>query len=229
MRNIVENLPELTSFINLMMPLFLNYLSVASGPKFQDCPEHRIRLLILEIINRLPNNHEALRAHAIEANSVLMNILENDNEENALVALRIFIDLHRNFRAVLEEKEVQPFLDFVVNLYENLPTTVHEIFDARNGAGLVSPTQPSPFASSADTPGSSNASEFGVTITGKHITKSSASFKVLTECPIIIVILFQLYRKYVANNIPRFVEVIIQVRGLDLCLFECLLNLDLFN
>ena len=206
----MDNLPDLTNFIHTMVPLFLHYLSKLSSPKLYDCQEHRARLLVLEIINRIPNNHEALKSHASDANSVLISVLENDNEESGLVALRIFIDLHRNYRNVLEEREVQQFLDFVLKIYDKLKDTVHEMFDSKNGLGLISPTQASPMPASADTP--SSASDFSaISGNGKPLTRSLCSFKVLTECPIIIVILFQLYRKYVANNIPRFVEAIITV------------------
>lgn len=42
-----------------------------------------------------------------------------------------------------------------------------------------------------------------------HLSQSKFSFKVLTECPIIIALLFQLYRAFVTNNVPHFVTPII--------------------
>ncbi|KAJ3311628.1 hypothetical protein HDV04_003892 [Boothiomyces sp. JEL0838] len=45
----------------------------------------------------------------------------------------------------------------------------------------------------------------------KVIPKSMSSFKVLTECPIIVALLFQLHRSFVGNNVPMFVEPIIKV------------------
>ena len=41
--------------------------------------------------------------------------------------------------------------------------------------------------------------------------QSKFSFKVLTECPIIIALLFQLYRSFVTSNVPGFVDPIICV------------------
>ena len=43
------------------------------------------------------------------------------------------------------------------------------------------------------------------------LTKGLFSFKVLTECPIIIALLFQLYRKFVNHNVPLFVPLIMEV------------------
>ena len=47
--------------------------------------------------------------------SLCMKLLETDNEENAVICLRIIFDLHKNYRPSLEA-EVQPFLDLVRRL-----------------------------------------------------------------------------------------------------------------
>lgn len=44
----------------------------------------------------------------------------------------------------------------------------------------------------------------------KKLKKSLESFKVLTECPIIIALLFQLHKKYVAANVPLLVPLIVK-------------------
>jgi transformation/transcription domain-associated protein len=49
----------------------------------------------------------------------------------------------------------------------------------------------------------------------KELSSSKYSFKVLTECPIIIALLFQLYRNFVTSNVPGFVEPIIKVLNLQ--------------
>lgn len=45
----------------------------------------------------------------------------------------------------------------------------------------------------------------------KVLAKSMFSFKVLTECPIIVVLLFQSYRRSAADNIMKFIPLIFQV------------------
>lgn len=49
----------------------------------------------------------------------------------------------------------------------------------------------------------------------RNLGQSKFSFKVLTECPIIIALLFQLYRAFVSSNVARFVEPIIKVLALQ--------------
>lgn len=57
--------------------------------------------MLLEVLNRLPNN-ETLRPHVQDMLSLCMKLLELDNEENAVICLRILFDLHKNFRPSLE-------------------------------------------------------------------------------------------------------------------------------
>lgn len=57
-----------------------------------------------------------------------MKILLVENEDNAVVCVKIIIDLHRSFRQVLED-QVQPFLDIVQEIFQNMEQTVHDSFD----------------------------------------------------------------------------------------------------
>jgi len=59
--------------------------------------------MLLEVLNRLPNN-ETLRPHVQRMLSLCMKLLETDNEENAVICLRIIFDLHKNFRPTLERE-----------------------------------------------------------------------------------------------------------------------------
>lgn len=57
----------------------------------------KVRKLILEMIHRLPIS-ENLRQHVKSIISLMLKILQIDNEENVLVCLRIIIELHKHFR-----------------------------------------------------------------------------------------------------------------------------------
>lgn len=58
-----------------------------------------------------------------------MQLLRVENEDNAVVCVKIIIDLHRSFRHVLED-QVQPFLDIVQEIFKNMDQTVKDAFDA---------------------------------------------------------------------------------------------------
>ena len=63
--------------------------------------------------------------------TLLMHILRTDNEENAVLSLKIIIDLHRNYKAVVAD-QVQPFLDFVFEMYQSMPTVVKDSFETNS-------------------------------------------------------------------------------------------------
>ena len=60
-------------------------------------PEHRLRNIILEILSRLPNN-DSLKVYVSNLLKLAMYLLEMENEENAIICLRIIIDLNKNYR-----------------------------------------------------------------------------------------------------------------------------------
>jgi transformation/transcription domain-associated protein len=113
---------------------------------------------------------------------LVMHILTIDNEENAVICLRIIFDLHKNFSPTLES-EVQSFIHFFTKMYKNLHVTVKTAFGNAQPPAAGQP---------------------------KLLTKSSESFKVLTECPLIVMLLFQLYPQYVETSINTLIPFMIQ-------------------
>lgn len=63
--------------------------------------------------------------------TLLMQILRTDNEENAVLSLKIMIDLHRNYKTVVAD-QVQPFLDFVFEMYQSMPNIVKDAFETNS-------------------------------------------------------------------------------------------------
>jgi transformation/transcription domain-associated protein len=72
------------------------------------------------------NDH--YKDYAKDIMALLMQIVETDNEDNAVLSLKIMIDLHRHYKTVVAD-QVQPFLDFVFRMYANMPNIVKEAFD----------------------------------------------------------------------------------------------------
>jgi transformation/transcription domain-associated protein len=119
---------EYRNFLQFLFPVFYNILRQGTA-QFIDGSEQKLRNIILEILNRLPNN-ELLRPYVQNLLKLCMYLLEVENEENAIICLRIIIDLHKNYRPSLEG-EVQPFLDIVQKIYSELPKTVQITFKGR--------------------------------------------------------------------------------------------------
>ncbi|CAO3646013.1 unnamed protein product [Mucor fragilis] len=203
---------EYARFLATLIPVFVDILQ-NGNPVFQsNVPEQKLRNIILEIIYRLPQT-ETLKEYALELCKMLLHLLRVENEDNAVVCVKIIIDLHRSFRHVLED-QVQPFLDIVQEIFRNMEQTVQDVFDAPSTPiGSATPGTNSLLATSPR-PNSPAAAELPES-PSKPLPKSMFSFKVLTECPIIVVLLFQSHRRFATENIMKFVPLIFQTLSLQ--------------
>lgn len=109
---------EYLNFLKSYFRVFSTLLTQLTKPQTTDSVEHKLRNVVLEILNRLPHS-EVIRPFVPDLLKLSMHVLTFDNEENGLICLRIIFDLHKNFRPALEQ-EVQPFLDFVCKVSVSL-------------------------------------------------------------------------------------------------------------
>ncbi|KAJ3683868.1 hypothetical protein LUZ60_014095 [Juncus effusus] len=185
----IAHTSEYLNFLKCYFRAFTIILNQLTTPQFIETPEHKLRNVVVEILNRLPHS-EVLRPFVQDLLKLSLSVLTRDNEENALVSVRIVFDLLRNFRPTVES-EVQPFLDFVVSIYRNFPDTVAHFF-SQNALGPPS----IPPSQDEDGLGGSSGGQPG------QLNPSTRSFKIVTESPLVVMFLFQLYTKLVQTNIP---------------------------
>ena len=178
----IVNTPEYGSFLINLFPLLRDLMKSRTREQFQDNTENRVRCCILEIFGKFPNN-EVLRPFVSDIMQVSLKVLESDNEDNALVALKIVFDLHKSYRPSLEAS-IQPFLDIVNKIYDNMSMASKSIL--------------------------SNATSSLVTL-----VKSTESFKVLTESPIIVMLLFQFYPRVVTKSMIKTMPTMINTLQLN--------------
>ncbi|CAG8494689.1 11619_t:CDS:10, partial [Ambispora leptoticha] len=201
---------EYPRFLQVMMPVFRKILNETQPVFVTNDNNHwiqKLRNVVLEILHRLPLN-DALKPYALDLLKLVMQLLRTENEENAVICLKIIIDLHKYYKLILED-QVQPFLDIVQEMYQNMKQTVHEVFDTPQPYNVPQHVPQSPRPTS---PAYDNASE---STPVKTLAKSLYSFKVLTECPIIVVLLFQSHRQFVNRNIIKIVPLIIETLDLQ--------------
>jgi transformation/transcription domain-associated protein len=82
---------------------------------------------MLEIIHRFPLN-EFLRPYVLDLCQLLMKIVQDDNEENAVICIKIIAELHKNYKLALED-QVQPFYDLIQIMYMNMKDAVADLFN----------------------------------------------------------------------------------------------------
>ncbi|OMO57052.1 hypothetical protein CCACVL1_26034 [Corchorus capsularis] len=198
----IAHTAEYLNFLKCYFRAFSVVLLQITKPQFTDNPEHKLRNIVVEILNRLPHS-EVLRPFVQDLLKVALQVLTTDNEENGLICIRIIFDLLRNFRPSLEA-EVQPFLDFVCKIYQNFRMTVSHFFD-NPAVGMEVDVKPMDTSSSLSDPGITSS---GYTGNGQ-LNPSTRSFKIVTESPLVVMFLFQLYSRLVQTNIPHLLPLMV--------------------
>lgn len=205
------------TFLKRVVPIFI---AILRGPcLFQSTsPEQKLRNCILEILHRLPTHQtppEPFEPYAEETVDLLMQLVKTDNEENATLCVKIISDIMRHQPKVLQGK-VQSFLTLIQELFDQLERVVREQLDSPAGSAnpMGAPSTPGSTQNNFQSPrpGSPVAS---VTDLGQDMQQQSRpllkgmqSFKVLSECPIIVVSVFQTYRNIIPHNVKLFVPLI---------------------
>lgn len=136
-----------------------------------------------------------------------MSILRTDNEENGVTCMKILTALHKGYKAHLGGDHVTQFLELVTDLYKNIPSVVKDTFGVNQtgSSNFQSPMSPSLVSDgdvSVATPGGAAS---------RPLAKSLFSFKVLIECPIIVVLLFSTHRAMVPTLLPQFLPHVIEM------------------
>ncbi|KAF8760148.1 PI3 PI4-kinase family [Rhizoctonia solani] len=177
---------EAQKFSPVVLPAMLQVLRETPPAFKKDSSEHQLRNAILEVFHRLPVS-EQMKPIYSDMVSLTTQILREDNEENGVLAVKIMLDANRTFKRDMDP-HVQGFLDFVRDLYLNMKQTVTEL--------LSEDSRPAALAVKHEHQHSSSSGE------QPEMLRAIASFKVLTECPIATVYLFQMHR----NTIPSAVK-----------------------
>jgi transformation/transcription domain-associated protein len=173
----------------------------------------RLRNSVLEIIHRLPMNPpKDLEPYALQIVDKLMSLINIENEDNDIVIVKTIMDFFRHQSNVVKDR-VQPFLVHIQEMFQTMEQTVKDTFDHPQQAAPVPSTpashtqysqSPRP-GSPVSTVSSDLATEAQTT---RQLQKGMQSFKVLSECPIIVVSIFQSNREVVSKNVKAFVPLI---------------------
>lgn len=178
---------DYSDFLKNYLPAFRTVLCSTTLPQSEDNVINRTRAIILEVLNRLPPN-DVLRASLLDVFSLAMEVLQKDNEDNAVTAIHIIFELHKNFRQMLAS-HVQTFLTFVRGLYESFASTVDALL-LKSSLQLNSRSE-------------------------RPLLRSTQSFKVITECPLLVMFVFQLYPKSLDSNIRQLRPLMVRAIQLE--------------
>lgn len=140
-----------------------------------------------------------------------MKLLRTDNEENGVLCMKILTSFHRAYKTHIQD-QVEPFLDLVIEIYKNIPQVVRETF-AINAGQSSGNTPVTSFHSPR--PLSPMGGDFSSEHSSKPLARCLYSFKVLTECPIIVVLLYTTHKQAVTTSLATFIPHIIDMLELQ--------------
>ena len=144
---------------------------------------------------------------------VMMDLVRVENEENAVLCMKMIMDLERN-QAKATAGRVQPFLELIQEMFQTMEQVVRDTFDTpsqNTPSGM--PSTPGATAQVFQSPRPSSPATSVTDLApdqqpGNVLLKGMQSFKVLAECPIIVVSIFQTHRTSVSANVKLFVPLI---------------------
>ncbi|MCJ1335959.1 hypothetical protein MMC09_001233 [Bachmanniomyces sp. S44760] len=204
--------PTYVVFVKKLLPVLIKLLEGA--PVFTSTSwEQRLRNCVLEIFHRLPMTPtEVLKPYAAQIVEILMGLVRTENEDNAVLCMKTVMDLARSQIEATADK-VQPFLDLIQEMFETMEQVVKDTFDNPTQGGSTSGSTPNTSlvyqSPRPGSPPSTVGSDLSIDQnTARPLLKGMQSFKVIAECPIIVVSLFQAHRTSVHANVKKFVPLI---------------------
>lgn len=206
---------EFPLMLSALLPSFSSVLTHRTKPSPDTSSvEHQFRNTILDVISKFPCN-DVLRPHAPHLVALAIDILNRDYEENALLACRIIFDLYKVYRA-LPQDYVQPYVDYVLNAYRSLPVAIQRNFVLPTAATAPADATKADADNNNTTMTSPMESVESSTSPPPKVLalRSNVSFRVLTECPLMVMLMFQLYPKYVNSNVPVLIRVMMEALAL---------------
>lgn len=163
-------------YMRAFMPVISKVLMELTKPQEYRNAEHKTRVLALETLGRFVHN-DALKIWLREVMAMAFRALRTDNEDCAIIAAHVILDLHKVYRPQLGAF-VQPYIEIVMTFYQVYKESVKLNFPQQQQQAPQDPQ-------------------------GEKVKMALHSFKVLCECPLVVIFLFQIYPKSMPNNLPK--------------------------
>ncbi|KAF2153530.1 hypothetical protein K461DRAFT_321169 [Myriangium duriaei CBS 260.36] len=203
--------PTYPTFLKKLVPAFMNILD--GSPVFiSTSPEQRMRSTVLEILHRLPTNTSDITdPYAPQIVDKCMELIKKENEDNAILCIKIIMDFERHHPKSCVDR-IQPFLDLVLEIFDTMEASVKDNFDNIPQGGPAGGLPGTPGTSQSPRPNSPlvSANAIAADVNSdqqqtRQLIKGMQSFKLIAECPIIVVSLFQANRNLAPKNVRNFI------------------------
>ncbi|KAK6165821.1 hypothetical protein SNE40_022660 [Patella caerulea] len=203
--------PQYPQFLAEAMQVFLKILKDGEPLFIAEQPMQQLRKLLLEIIHRIPCN-DHLKKFVQPILSLMFRLLKVENEDNVLVCIRIILELHKQYRPHIND-EIQDFMQFVKGIYNSLPAHLPKIFEPRSSKKVKDVSEINVdiwlqeiYTTTTIQTDKKNADNAAISY--NIIPKGMQSLKVLAELPVIVVLMYQLYKTNVHPDMAEFIPLV---------------------
>ncbi|XP_058058029.1 transcription-associated protein 1 isoform X2 [Anopheles bellator] len=208
------------SFLDLAMRVFLKVLQDNEPMFITEFSMQQVRKLILEMIHRLPHS-EHVRQYVKPIIVLIIKLLHTENEENVLVCLRILIDIIKQYRPQFQT-EILDFLAYLKKIYTDLPKHMPVMLEPRQSIKLkdlkdlnLESLLPDIFTLTPLQVEKKLPDGKTTTASYNLIPKGINSLKVLQELPIIVVLMYQIYKQNLHQEVADFVPLVMNTISLQ--------------
>ena len=242
---LMPTLPTYSQLIDSAIHRFIIILNETEPQFIAESSTQQMRKKVLEIIQRMAplinqsNNNSQTnldqRTNLIrELLTIIYGLIEKENEENLVICLKIIIEYQRHLKTVSFDNEVKQYFNFVKNIYRDLDNNVQLVFNYQsqkkvndineiNLEKILSETYSSFQIVTEKQVTTATANKDNTqqtqTITQQQIftiiPRGSMSLKVLADCPLNTVMMYQINKHLINHEIGDIIAMISQVIALQ--------------
>lgn len=217
---LMQTLPTYVQLIEDAMQKIIQLLTETEPQFLLESSVHQLRKKTLEILQR---THPLLNLTQFERRlvlvkqvlSVIYQLLEKENEENAILCLKIIIEFYKNLKNGAPVNEVQQYFKFVKGMYHDLAQNVNLVFQYKSSIKVndlndlnVNQILNESFSSFQIQIDKLNQKE---TQSYHLIPRGTKSLKVLAELPLNTVTMYQNHKPYLSQEISELLVLISNV------------------
>lgn len=125
---------EYPTLMKKIIPLLSDVMRTIP-PQEVEGVEQEARQLVLELIFKCPSL-EPVQFFYSHVLNLCHEVMENDNENNTIIAIKIFIDWVRAFKNIIPENYITKFVGFCLHMFKNFKEILEKMVDS-NHANLI--------------------------------------------------------------------------------------------
>lgn len=189
--------PQLyAQFLQVFFPIFNSILESNENSSYE---EKKCKAVVLDLLSHIPQG-SCLEPYSPTLLKTCLSLLQNCTDDLGTPCIKLIFSLYRHYKTKLFPY-VREVVDFLIRLYQNARNMVSLYFSKDTSKqSRVAPSELSDSQSSSSS---------------QRILKSTESFRVLAECPLLLVYLVQIYPEVSKSFLPSLVTCMFETVSLE--------------